>query len=129
MGSTGSAAAPKRSQAGCSTASAKARRWKAGWKKRACRCSPANRGSATRPTRVADTTPGLFNSGYFVLSALDGTPPKTREAVSEAIDLHNGGQAATMLVISDYSFNTPGSIRLNKRLNRRRRASSPKKPT
>lgn len=68
-------------------------------------------------TRVADATPGLFNSGYFVLSALDGTPPETRQAVSETIDLRNGGQAATMLVVSDYSFNTPGSIRLNKKLN------------
>ncbi|HEU4706311.1 MAG TPA: MMPL family transporter [Solirubrobacterales bacterium] len=68
--------------------------------------------------RVADTTPGLFNSGYFVLSALDGTPPRTREAVNEAIDLRNGGQAATIRVITDYSFNTPGSIRLNRKLNR-----------
>jgi RND superfamily putative drug exporter len=68
-------------------------------------------------TRVADSTPGLFNSGYFVLSALDGTPPETREKISESIDLKNGGQAATMLVVSDYSFNTPGSIRLNKKLN------------
>ena len=68
-------------------------------------------------TRVADSSPGLFNSGYFVLSALDGTPPRTRQAVSETIDLRNGGQAATMLVVSDYSFNTPGSIRLNKKLN------------
>lgn len=70
-----------------------------------------------RATRVADATPGLFNSGYFVLSALDGTPTKTREAVSGTIDLRNGGQAATMLVVSDYTFNTPGSIRLNKTLN------------
>ena len=68
-------------------------------------------------TRVADSTPGLFNSGYFVLSALDGTPPKTRQAISESIDLRHGGQAATMLVVSDYSFNTPGSIRLNEKLN------------
>jgi RND superfamily putative drug exporter len=68
-------------------------------------------------TRVARSTPGLFNSGYFVLSALDGTPPATREAINETIDLHNGGQAATMLVVSDYSFNTPGSIRLNQKLN------------
>jgi putative drug exporter of the RND superfamily len=68
-------------------------------------------------TRVADTTPGLFNSGYFVLSALDGTPPETREKISESIDLRNGGQAATMLVVSDYSFNSPGSIRLNEKLN------------
>jgi RND superfamily putative drug exporter len=68
--------------------------------------------------RVAKSTPGLFNSGYFVLSALDGTPPKTRQAISETIDLRNGGQAATMLVISDYSFNTDGSIALNEELNR-----------
>jgi RND superfamily putative drug exporter len=67
--------------------------------------------------RVAESTPGLFNSGYFVLAALDGTPPGQREAIGETIDLRNGGQAATMLVISDYSFNTPGSIRLNEKLN------------
>jgi RND superfamily putative drug exporter len=67
--------------------------------------------------RVAESTPGLFNSGYFVLSALDGTPPTTREAISETIDLRKGGQAATMLVVSDYSFNTDGSIRLNEELN------------
>ncbi len=67
--------------------------------------------------RVAESTPGLFNSGYFVLSALDGTPPGQREQIAETIDLDNGGQAATMLVISDYSFNTPGSIRLNRELN------------
>ncbi|HET7416756.1 MAG TPA: MMPL family transporter [Solirubrobacterales bacterium] len=69
-------------------------------------------------TQVADSTPGLFNSGYFVLSALDGTPPKTRAAISETIDLRKGGQAASILVISDHSFNTPGSIKLNKKLNR-----------
>jgi putative drug exporter of the RND superfamily len=68
-------------------------------------------------TRVAESSPGLFNSGYFVLSALDGTPPETREQINETIDLDNGGQATTMLVVSDYSFNTPGSIRLNEKLN------------
>ena len=67
--------------------------------------------------RIAESAPGLFNSGYFVLSALDGTPPETRQAVSETIDLDRGGQAASVLVISNHSFNTPGSIRLNERLN------------
>jgi len=67
--------------------------------------------------RVSKSTPGLFNSGYFVLSALDGTPPTVRSQVNETIDLERGGQAATMLVISDHSFNTPGSIKLNKQLN------------
>jgi putative drug exporter of the RND superfamily len=68
-------------------------------------------------SRVAESTPGLFNSGYFVLSALDGAPPRAREAVSEAIDLPNGGQATTIRVITDYSFNTAGSSRLNRKLN------------
>ena len=66
--------------------------------------------------QIADATPGLFNSGFFVLSALDGAPPAARKAASETIDLERGGQAASMLVISEYSFNTPGSIELNKRL-------------
>jgi RND superfamily putative drug exporter len=68
--------------------------------------------------RVSKSSPGLFNSGYFVLSALDGTPPTTRTQINETIDLDRGGQAATMLIIPDYTFNSPGSIRLNKDLNK-----------
>lgn len=66
--------------------------------------------------RISRATPNLFNSGYFVLSALDGAPPGPRKAASETIDLRHGGQAASMLVVSRYSFNTPGSIALNERL-------------
>lgn len=67
-------------------------------------------------TKVQEKSPGLFNSGYFVLSALDGAPPATREKVGATIDLDKGGQAAQMVVISKYEFNSPGSIRLNKEL-------------
>jgi RND superfamily putative drug exporter len=66
--------------------------------------------------RVRRATPGLFNSGFFVLSELDGANPAAREAASGTIDL-DSGQAASMTVISKFSFNTPGSIALNKRLN------------
>jgi RND superfamily putative drug exporter len=66
--------------------------------------------------KVAETTPGIFNSGYFVLSALDGAPPATRDKVGQTIDLNRGGQAASMVVISSYEFNSPGSIDLNKAL-------------
>jgi RND superfamily putative drug exporter len=69
-----------------------------------------------RAGKVAEATPGLFNSGYFVLSALDGAPPGQRERAAATIDLNHGGQAASVLVISKYTFNTPGSIRLNKEL-------------
>jgi RND superfamily putative drug exporter len=67
-------------------------------------------------TKVAQTTPGIFNSGYFVLSALDGTPPATRDRVGQTIDLNRGGQAASMVVFPNYEFNSPGSIDLNKKL-------------
>jgi RND superfamily putative drug exporter len=65
---------------------------------------------------VADNSPGIFNSGYFVLSALDGTPPTTRQAINETIDLEGGGQAASILVISSHSLNSAGSIKLNEEL-------------
>ncbi|HEY2478298.1 MAG TPA: MMPL family transporter [Solirubrobacterales bacterium] len=65
---------------------------------------------------VQEQSPGLFNSGYFVLSALDGAPPGPREKVGATIDLNRGGQAASMLVISRYEFNSPGSIELNEKL-------------
>ena len=69
-----------------------------------------------RVASIERRVPGIFDSGYFVLSALDGTPPRTREAVGATIDLRHGGQAAAMLVISRFSFNTPGSIALNRKL-------------
>jgi RND superfamily putative drug exporter len=69
-----------------------------------------------RAQRLRRATPGLFSSGYFVLSALDGAQPRVRERAAEAIDLNGGGQAAAILVISRYTFNTPGSIALHERL-------------
>ncbi len=66
--------------------------------------------------RVREQSPGLFNSGYFVLSAVDGAPPRARAAAGETIDL-NSGQAASVLVISKYTFNSDGSIALNEKLN------------
>jgi RND superfamily putative drug exporter len=69
-----------------------------------------------RATQIQEKSPGIFNSGYFVLSALDGAPPGVREKVGATIDLNRGGQAASMLVISRYEFNSPGSIELNEKL-------------
>lgn len=61
-------------------------------------------------------SPGLFDSGYFVLSALDGAPPGERDRAATTIDLNRGGQAAAVLVIPRFTFNTPGSIALYHRL-------------
>jgi len=60
--------------------------------------------------------PGLFDSGYFVLSALDGAPAQRRAEAGEAISVDGGGQAARMLVVSDFPFNSDGSRRVGERL-------------
>jgi putative drug exporter of the RND superfamily len=54
-------------------------------------------------------SPHLFDSGYFVLSALDGAPPPQRAAAGEAVSVDSGGQAVRMLVVSTHPFNTEGS--------------------
>ena len=61
-------------------------------------------------------SPHLFDSGYFVLSALDGAPPRERAAAGEAISLGAGGQAARMLVVSKFPFSTDGSRETGARL-------------
>jgi RND superfamily putative drug exporter len=66
--------------------------------------------------RLRRDSPGIFDSGYFVLSALDGAPPRLRARAATVVDLNGGGQAATLQVISRYTFNSPGSIALGKRL-------------
>jgi RND superfamily putative drug exporter len=66
--------------------------------------------------KVRRSSPGLFDSGYFVLSALQGAPKGPREAAGGTIDLPRGGQAASTLVISRYGFNSPGSIALGHKL-------------
>jgi RND superfamily putative drug exporter len=69
-----------------------------------------------RAANLRRTSPGIFNSGYFVLSALDGARGRLRERASEAVDLNGGGQATAITVFSRYGFNSDGSIALNKRL-------------
>ena len=69
-----------------------------------------------RLSRLRRASPGLLDSGYLALTALDGTRGRTRERAAEAIALEDGGQAASLLVMSRFPFNSPGSIALNKRL-------------
>ena len=69
-----------------------------------------------RVDQINTQSPGLFDSGYFVLSAIDGAPPAEREQAGEVISLRNGGQGAAITVISKYTFNTDGSTNLDHRL-------------
>jgi putative drug exporter of the RND superfamily len=68
--------------------------------------------------RIRRQSPGLFDSGYFVLSALDGAPQLQRQQAEETIDLEGGGQAALLVTIPRYGFNTPGSAALDHKLER-----------
>ena len=66
--------------------------------------------------RLRRESPALFDSGYFVLSALDGAPPDQRALAGEAIDVEAGGQAARMLIVPRYAFNSAGSEAVGARL-------------
>jgi putative drug exporter of the RND superfamily len=55
------------------------------------------------------TSPNLFSSGYFALSALDGAPPLRRALSGGVINVRRGGQAARLHVIPTSPFNTAGS--------------------
>jgi putative drug exporter of the RND superfamily len=77
--------------------------------------------SGKRLTRQVDAlrtaSPRIFDSGAFVLSALEGAPQAKREQAGQVVALDRGGQAAKMLITPRYTFNTPGSAALNDRLN------------
>jgi RND superfamily putative drug exporter len=64
------------------------------------------------------SSPQIFDSGYFTLSALAGAPAPRRQRAGQVIDLVHGGQAAKFLIIPRYTFNTPGSEALYGRLKR-----------
>ncbi len=93
-------------------------RLQAGLRRGAVRVLSTDRRLRHGRDRLRRSSPGLFDSGYFVLSALDGAPPRQREEVGGAIDLEHGGQAATILVFSRHDLNSPGSIALNGTLDR-----------
>jgi RND superfamily putative drug exporter len=80
------------------------------------RVSSTNRRLQNGRSRLLRSSPHIFDSGYVVLSALDGSPPRARQAAGSVVDLEHGGQAATMLVFSRYDLNSPGSIALNRTL-------------
>jgi len=63
-------------------------------------------------------TPGLFDSGYFVLSALDGAPPAQRALTTQALDVEGGGQAAKILIVAKGKLDKPGMFGLDSRLRR-----------
>jgi putative drug exporter of the RND superfamily len=62
------------------------------------------------------SSPGLFESGFLTLAALDGAPPVSRSLAGEVLDVARGGTAARFLIIPTAGFNSAGSRRLGSRL-------------
>jgi RND superfamily putative drug exporter len=52
-----------------------------------------------RSGRLQSQAPGLFDSGYFYLAALDGGKPERRSQAEFLVNVAQGGSAARMLVI------------------------------
>jgi len=89
-----------------------------GLRRAGVRVSASGRSVGRQRDALRRASPHLFESGYFVLSALEGSSPRARSQAAQSIDLEHGGQAAAMLLIPRYTFNTAGSEALDRRLNR-----------
>jgi RND superfamily putative drug exporter len=61
-------------------------------------------------------SPGMFSSGYFVLSAVEGALPSDRNAATFTINLLNGGNAGQILVVSKYKDSDPRTVALGNHL-------------
>lgn len=61
-------------------------------------------------------SPGAVDSGYLMLTALDGTVPGMREQVDQVVNLEGGGQAVRMLVVPKSGPSSPRTVSLTHRL-------------
>jgi RND superfamily putative drug exporter len=78
--------------------------------------SAESTGVARQRRRLLASSPHIFDSGDFVLSALDGSPPRTRSLLAQTIDLDGSGQGAAILVVSRDDLGTSASEGLYHRL-------------
>lgn len=62
------------------------------------------------------SSPGLFNSGYFLLAAIEGAPAAASNEASFAVNVAKGGTAGQIVVISRYAASAPPTARLGERL-------------
>ena len=65
---------------------------------------------------LGQKSPGLFNSGYFLLAAIAGAPPADSNAAGFAVNVSRGGDAAQIVVISRYRANAGRTAALGERL-------------
>jgi X-X-X-Leu-X-X-Gly heptad repeat protein len=63
-------------------------------------------------------SPGLFNSGYFLLAAVAGAQPAASNAAGFTVNVTRGGSAGQIVVISRYPANAAQTAALGDRLKR-----------
>ncbi|MGH2879104.1 MAG: MMPL family transporter [Solirubrobacteraceae bacterium] len=64
-----------------------------------------------------EKSPGLFNSGYFLLAAVEGAQPASANAATFAVNVARGGSAGQVVVISRFQASDPRTAALGDRLN------------
>ncbi len=65
-----------------------------------------------------EQSPGLFNSGYFLLAAVAGAQPAASNAAGFTVNVARGGDAGQIVVISRYSSSDAKTAALGDRLRR-----------
>ncbi len=63
-------------------------------------------------------SPGLFNSGYFLLAAIAGAQPSASNAAGFAVNVNRGGGAGQIVVVSRYPASAAQTAALGERLER-----------
>jgi X-X-X-Leu-X-X-Gly heptad repeat protein len=61
-------------------------------------------------------SPGLFNSGYFLLAAVAGAQPAASNAAGFTVNVTRGGSAGQIVVVSRYPANAAQTAALGERL-------------
>ncbi|HLM84694.1 MAG TPA: MMPL family transporter [Solirubrobacteraceae bacterium] len=65
---------------------------------------------------LSKQSPGLFNSGYFLLAAIAGSPPASSNEAGFAVNVARGGNAGQIVVISRYPASAAQTAALGERL-------------
>lgn len=61
-------------------------------------------------------SPGAIDSGYLMLTALDGTVPAMREQIAQVVNVDGGGESVRMVVVPASGPSSPATRRLGERL-------------
>jgi X-X-X-Leu-X-X-Gly heptad repeat protein len=69
--------------------------------------------------KLRKEAPGLFDSGYFVLAAIDGAPAASRDAAKFVVNVDDGGYAGRITVVPEKSANSESTRVMHDRLSKR----------